>query len=116
MTLLLLQMCFSFFAQGYRICNFCFVGLILAFLSPRFQEIAEPLFDLKLGMEQLAKNKTFKRILATLLAIGNFLNSTSVNALTPVSATPFQLANEPCPPKNNAKKRAEANLTASRFQ
>ncbi|XP_042172938.1 FH1/FH2 domain-containing protein 1 isoform X6 [Oncorhynchus tshawytscha] len=41
------------------------------------KEIAEPLFDLKLGMEQLAKNKTFKRILATLLAIGNFLNSTS---------------------------------------
>ncbi|XP_037390417.1 FH1/FH2 domain-containing protein 1 isoform X8 [Pygocentrus nattereri] len=41
------------------------------------KEIAEPLFDLKLGMEQLAKNKTFKRILATLLAIGNFLNSSS---------------------------------------
>ncbi|XP_028970544.1 FH1/FH2 domain-containing protein 1 isoform X2 [Esox lucius] len=41
------------------------------------KEIAEPLFDLKLGMEQLAKNQTFKRILATLLAIGNFLNSTS---------------------------------------
>ncbi|XP_073764816.1 FH1/FH2 domain-containing protein 1 isoform X9 [Danio rerio] len=39
------------------------------------KEIAEPLFDLKQGMEQLAKNKTFKRILATLLAIGNFLNS-----------------------------------------
>ncbi|XP_077084988.1 FH1/FH2 domain-containing protein 1 isoform X4 [Siphateles boraxobius] len=39
------------------------------------KEIAEPLFDLKLGMEQLAKNKTFKHILATLLAIGNFLNS-----------------------------------------
>ncbi|XP_042293939.1 FH1/FH2 domain-containing protein 1 isoform X2 [Sceloporus undulatus] len=38
------------------------------------QEIAEPLFDLKLGMEQLAKNQTFKCILATLLAIGNFLN------------------------------------------
>ncbi|XP_026123318.1 FH1/FH2 domain-containing protein 1-like isoform X3 [Carassius auratus] len=38
------------------------------------KEIAEPLFDLKLGMEQLSKNKTFKRILATLLAIGNFLN------------------------------------------
>ncbi|XP_041125267.1 FH1/FH2 domain-containing protein 1 isoform X2 [Polyodon spathula] len=38
------------------------------------KEIAEPLFDLKLGMEQLAKNKTFKNILATLLAIGNFLN------------------------------------------
>ncbi|XP_062997593.1 FH1/FH2 domain-containing protein 1 isoform X2 [Elgaria multicarinata webbii] len=38
------------------------------------QEIAEPLFDLKLGMEQLAKNQTFKCILATLLAMGNFLN------------------------------------------
>uniref|UniRef100_A0A673MBF4 FH1/FH2 domain-containing protein 1-like n=1 Tax=Sinocyclocheilus rhinocerous TaxID=307959 RepID=A0A673MBF4_9TELE len=43
------------------------------------KEIAEPLFDLKLGMEQLAKNKTFKRILATLLAIGNFLNSSNVS-------------------------------------
>uniref|UniRef100_A0A3P9MBT3 Formin homology 2 domain containing 1 n=1 Tax=Oryzias latipes TaxID=8090 RepID=A0A3P9MBT3_ORYLA len=42
------------------------------------KEIAEPLFDLKLGMEQLASNRTFRRILATLLAIGNFLNSTSV--------------------------------------
>lgn len=41
------------------------------------KEIAEPLFDLKLGMEQLASNQTFKRILATLLAIGNFLNSSS---------------------------------------
>ncbi|KAK2913875.1 hypothetical protein Q8A67_002274 [Cirrhinus molitorella] len=41
------------------------------------KEIAEPLFDLKLGMEQLSKNKTFKRILATLLAIGNFLNSSN---------------------------------------
>uniref|UniRef100_A0A4W3I9A3 Formin homology 2 domain containing 1 n=1 Tax=Callorhinchus milii TaxID=7868 RepID=A0A4W3I9A3_CALMI len=41
------------------------------------KEIAEPLFDLKLGMEQVAKNKTFKCLLATLLAIGNFLNSSS---------------------------------------
>uniref|UniRef100_A0A3Q2XXN6 Formin homology 2 domain containing 1 n=1 Tax=Hippocampus comes TaxID=109280 RepID=A0A3Q2XXN6_HIPCM len=38
------------------------------------KEIAEPLFDLKLAMEQLAANQTFGRILATLLAIGNFLN------------------------------------------
>ncbi|NWH56097.1 FHOD1 protein, partial [Geococcyx californianus] len=38
------------------------------------QEIAEPLFDLKMGMEQLVKNHTFKCILATLLAMGNFLN------------------------------------------
>lgn len=46
-------------------------------VSP-LQEIAEPLFDLKLGMEQLASNQTFRRILATLLAIGNFLNSSNV--------------------------------------
>nr|XP_025045969.1 FH1/FH2 domain-containing protein 1 [Pelodiscus sinensis] len=38
------------------------------------QEIAEPLFDLKLGMDQLAQNQTFRCILATLLAMGNFLN------------------------------------------
>uniref|UniRef100_A0ABM5EV05 FH1/FH2 domain-containing protein 1 isoform X1 n=1 Tax=Pogona vitticeps TaxID=103695 RepID=A0ABM5EV05_9SAUR len=38
------------------------------------QEIAEPLFDLKVGMEQLAKSRTFKSILAALLAMGNFLN------------------------------------------
>ncbi|MEQ2163573.1 FH1/FH2 domain-containing protein 1, partial [Goodea atripinnis] len=42
------------------------------------KEIAEPLFDLKLGMEQLASNRTFRRILATLLAIGNFLNSSNL--------------------------------------
>lgn len=41
------------------------------------KEIAEPLFDLKLGMEQLSKNKTFKVILASLLAVGNFLNGSS---------------------------------------
>ncbi|XP_071973239.1 FH1/FH2 domain-containing protein 1 isoform X2 [Engystomops pustulosus] len=41
------------------------------------KEIAEPLFDLKLGMEQLSKNKTFKVILASLLAVGNFLNGSN---------------------------------------
>lgn len=44
------------------------------------QDIAEPLFDLKLGMDQLSKNQTFKRILAALLAIGNFLNSSNVRS------------------------------------
>ncbi|XP_044539295.1 FH1/FH2 domain-containing protein 1-like, partial [Gracilinanus agilis] len=39
------------------------------------REIAEPLFDLKQGMEQLAQNATFRCILATLLAVGNFLNN-----------------------------------------
>nr|XP_040134866.1 FH1/FH2 domain-containing protein 1 isoform X2 [Ictidomys tridecemlineatus] len=38
------------------------------------REIAEPLFDLKMGMEQLVQNATFRCILATLLAVGNFLN------------------------------------------
>ncbi|XP_010610532.1 FH1/FH2 domain-containing protein 1 isoform X1 [Fukomys damarensis] len=38
------------------------------------REIAEPLFDLKVGMEQLVQNTTFHCILATLLAVGNFLN------------------------------------------
>nr|XP_054309866.1 FH1/FH2 domain-containing protein 1 isoform X2 [Pongo pygmaeus] len=43
------------------------------------REIAEPLFDLKVGMEQLVQNATFRCILATLLAVGNFLNSSQVD-------------------------------------
>ncbi|XP_030268162.1 FH1/FH2 domain-containing protein 3 isoform X5 [Sparus aurata] len=38
------------------------------------KEVAEPLQDLKEGMEQLEKNKTLRYILSTLLSIGNFLN------------------------------------------
>ncbi|XP_061920396.1 FH1/FH2 domain-containing protein 1 [Entelurus aequoreus] len=38
------------------------------------QEIAEPLFHLKVAMEQLVASETFRHILATVLAIGNFLN------------------------------------------
>ncbi|CAL8372505.1 unnamed protein product [Boreogadus saida] len=41
------------------------------------KEVAEPLQDLKEGMEQLEKNKTLRHILSTLLAIGNFLNGTN---------------------------------------
>ena len=41
--------------------------------------MAEPLQDLKEGMDQLEKNKTLRYILTTLLAIGNFLNGTSVS-------------------------------------
>lgn len=44
-----------------------------------YQEVAEPLQDLKEGMEQLEKNKTLRYILSTLLAIGNFLNGTNVS-------------------------------------
>jgi hypothetical protein len=46
---------------------------------PSHQEIAEPLFDLKVGMEQLVHNATFRCILATLLAVGNFLNGSQVS-------------------------------------
>ncbi|XP_031709625.1 FH1/FH2 domain-containing protein 3 isoform X3 [Anarrhichthys ocellatus] len=38
------------------------------------KEVAEPLQDLKEGMEQLEKNKTLRYILSTLLSMGNFLN------------------------------------------
>ncbi|XP_067267424.1 FH1/FH2 domain-containing protein 3 isoform X2 [Chanodichthys erythropterus] len=41
------------------------------------KEVAEPLQDLKEGMDQLEKNKTLRFILSTLLAIGNFLNGTN---------------------------------------
>lgn len=44
-----------------------------------FQEIAEPLFQLKLAMEQLSASQTFRYILATVLAIGNFLNGCKVS-------------------------------------
>lgn len=44
-----------------------------------FQEVAEPLQDLKEGMSQLEKNKTLCFILSTLLAIGNFLNGSNVS-------------------------------------
>ncbi|XP_058264427.1 FH1/FH2 domain-containing protein 3 isoform X7 [Hemibagrus wyckioides] len=41
------------------------------------KEVAEPLQDLKEGMEQLEKNKTFRYILSAVLGIGNFLNGSS---------------------------------------
>ncbi|XP_034163312.2 FH1/FH2 domain-containing protein 3 isoform X5 [Pangasianodon hypophthalmus] len=42
------------------------------------KEVAEPLQDLKEGMEQLEKNKTFRYILSAVLGIGNFLNGSKV--------------------------------------
>ncbi|XP_057227008.1 FH1/FH2 domain-containing protein 3 isoform X6 [Malurus melanocephalus] len=44
------------------------------------KEVAEPLLDLKEGMDQLEHNKTLGFILSTLLAIGNFLNGTNAKA------------------------------------
>ncbi|XP_064409399.1 FH1/FH2 domain-containing protein 3 isoform X3 [Latimeria chalumnae] len=41
------------------------------------KEVAEPLQDLKEGMDQLENNNTLGSVLSTLLAIGNFLNGTS---------------------------------------
>lgn len=46
------------------------------------QEIAEPLMDLKKGIEELLVNKTFKYILSAVLAIGSFLNGTQVQGFT----------------------------------
>ncbi|GAB1603515.1 FH1/FH2 domain-containing protein 3-like isoform X4 [Argonauta hians] len=46
------------------------------------QEIAEPLMDLKNGIEELLVNKTFKYILSAMLAIGSFLNGTQVQGFT----------------------------------
>ena len=58
------------------------------------QEVAEPLQDLKEGMEQLEKNKTLRHILSTLLTIGNFLNGTNVRSSPPRHADIPQRYNE----------------------
>ncbi|XP_058792186.1 FH1/FH2 domain-containing protein 3 isoform X2 [Phymastichus coffea] len=42
------------------------------------KEVADPLMDLKQGMETLRVNKTFRGILSTLLSIGIFLNGNEV--------------------------------------
>lgn len=46
------------------------------------KEVAEPLMDLKQGIQDLHKNHTFKTILGVLLAIGNFLNGTDVRGFS----------------------------------
>ncbi|XP_064640835.1 FH1/FH2 domain-containing protein 3-like isoform X14 [Lineus longissimus] len=38
------------------------------------QEVADPLMDLKEGIDELYRNKTFKCVVSVLLAMGNFLN------------------------------------------
>lgn len=58
---------------------------MLICFSVLLQEVAEPLQDLKEGMDQLEKNKTLRHILTTLLAIGNFLNSTDVSDCGPIN-------------------------------
>ncbi|KAL3860751.1 hypothetical protein ACJMK2_010826 [Sinanodonta woodiana] len=45
-------------------------------------EVAEPLLDLKKGMEDLRKSKTFKYILSVILSIGNFLNGAQVQGFS----------------------------------
>jgi hypothetical protein len=39
------------------------------------KEVCEPLMDLKIGLEAMQTNATFKTILSVLLTVGNFLNS-----------------------------------------
>jgi len=45
------------------------------------QEVAEPMFDLKVGIEELRRSRTLKYILATMLSVGNFLNGSEVTCL-----------------------------------
>ncbi|XP_022097641.1 FH1/FH2 domain-containing protein 3-like isoform X17 [Acanthaster planci] len=42
------------------------------------EEVAEPLAELKKGIEDLKNNKTFRHILSMLLAVGNFLNGAEI--------------------------------------
>jgi len=42
------------------------------------KEMGEQLMDLKMAMEEISKSKTFKKVLATLLSVGNFLNGVEV--------------------------------------
>lgn len=64
-------------------------SVMLICFSVFLQEVAEPLQDLKEGMDQLEKNKTLRYILTTLLAIGNFLNSTDVSDCGPINDPPL---------------------------
>lgn len=42
------------------------------------REVAEPLMDLKLALEELEQSSTFQYVLTTLLAVGNALNGAEV--------------------------------------
>ena len=45
------------------------------------QEVVSALSDLKQGVEEMRRSKTFKYVLATLLSIGNCLNNLPVSLL-----------------------------------
>ncbi|XP_052817024.1 uncharacterized protein LOC128243349 isoform X3 [Mya arenaria] len=45
-------------------------------------EIAEPLMDLKKGMDELHENKTYRYILSAILTVGNFLNGAQVRGFS----------------------------------
>ena len=45
------------------------------------QEVAEPMYDLKVGIEELRRSRTLKYILAMMLNVGNFLNGSEVMSL-----------------------------------
>jgi FH1/FH2 domain-containing protein 3 len=42
------------------------------------QDIAEPLMDLKCGLDDVNRSETFHFVLATVLTVGNFLNGSEV--------------------------------------
>lgn len=61
----------------HRKCFTILINYSIKFIN--FQkEIAEPLMDLKQGIELLKVNKTFKVILSTLRSVGSFLNGSQV--------------------------------------
>ena len=49
------------------------------------QDVVSALSDLKQGVEELRRSKTFKYVLATLLSIGNCLNNLPVSLLVTLS-------------------------------
>lgn len=59
----------------------CYSTQPIDYVTAKFwlqKEIAEPLMDLKQGIELLKLNKTFKVILSTLRSVGSFLNGSQV--------------------------------------
>lgn len=80
-SVVLIFVCTEVIWQFWHLLWMCCLPIAVCYLYN--QEIAEPLFHLKLAMEQLAANQTFRCILATVLAIGNFLNGCKVNNIPP---------------------------------
>jgi len=74
---------FCFQTESFGIFQIRQKRILCALISHRgtpfiFQEVAEPLQDLRDAVKEIKSSVTLKRILATLKAIGNLLNNTKV--------------------------------------